>query len=334
MTQEYIGGGSAIALYAYEDPDNWTLAPTAHTASSLTFGPFGRGIEVNITRSNNAEKIYGVGARNAVQTANLQYSGKLTVKGLVSNMYWLLGAVGANSNGGTTGAYTHTYTEANRLPSFTTKLGVELGTTDSQSVILGCRIASATMTCAINEPLKFSLDIPYRYETLGTTVSSNSFDTEPVFTFAHGAIQLPSGTTIAAIQTFELTINNNITTEHGVGTRFVDDLVAGKREYNFNLTAAFNDQTQLFTRFLNGTASATAPTTGNGTVIASLILTFTNDDGDTAVWTFANVSINEHSLPMSVKEVVKENITGWARSLTSVIYTNDIQTAPAEDTNV
>jgi hypothetical protein len=334
MVNHYVGGGSSVGLYAFEDPDNWASAGTSHSASDETYMPFGRGVEVSVARNNNAERVFGIGARNAEATVNLNYAGTVTISGSLSNAYWLLGVLGANTDAGTSGAYTHTYTETNEIPSFTTKLSFELGTTDVLSTLLGCRVNTCTITAAVNETVKFSLECPYRYESVGTTGISNLADTEPVFTFAHGSIEMPDGTSIAAVQTFELTINNNVETLYGIGSRFPDDLVTRNREYNFNLTAAFKDYTALFTRFLNGTGTATNPDSGSGTEIATLELTFTNDSDDILDINLTGVHLNEHSLPQNANEIVKENVTGWARACTNIIYTNDIQTAPLEANNV
>jgi len=334
MVNSYISGAESTALYAFEDPDNWAAAATSHTASNATKVPFGQGVEINIARNNNAERVYGVGARNATATVNKQYGGTLTVSGVLSNAYWLLGVLGANTDGGVAGTYTHTYTENNVLPSFTAWLSHELGTTDVGSIILGCRVNTLTISAAVNEPLKFSLEALYRYESLGTTAIADTADVEPVFTFAHGSIELPDGTDIAAVQSFELTVTNTLSAVYGVGSRFPSDIVALQREYNFTMTAAFQDHTDLLTYFLNGTSSATNPSTGSGTEIATLELTFTNDDGDILDINLTGVKLNEESLPQNIGEVVKEDVTGWARACTNIIYTNDIQTAPAEATNV
>jgi len=334
MAQNYISGGESVCLYAFEDQTGWTKAVASHTASDETYMPFGQGVEVSVSRNNNAERIYGVGARNATATINKQYAGTVTVNGALSNAYWLLGVLGANADAGTSGAYTHTYTELDRITSFTTKTSFELGTTDAASNLIGCRVNTCTISAAVNEALKFSLECPYRYEALGTTKTSNLADVEPVFTFAHGSIEMPDGTTIAAVQSFELTINNKLDPVYGIGSRFMTDQVAKNREYNFSMTAAFNSHTALLTYFLNGTNSATAPTTGSGTEIATLELTFTNDDGDILDINLTGVHLNEETLPQNVNEVVKEDVTGWARACTNIIYTNDIQTAPVAADNI
>ncbi len=314
--------------------DGWATTAAGHTASNETNVPFGQGVEVTMSRSNNAERIWGVGERNATATINKQYGGTLTISGILSNPYWLLGVLGVNNDAGDPGAYTHTYTEANILPSFTVELGIELGDTDFDSEVVGCVINTCTISAAVNEPVRFSLECSFRYENLGVTKLSDIADVEPVFTFAHGSIEMPDETTIAAVQTFELVINNNAEPVYGVGSRFMTGVVAKNREYNFSMTAAFNDHTALLTYFMNGTSSASAPDAGSGTEIATLELTFQNDDGDIVDINLTGVHLNEESLPQNVNEVVKEDVTGWARACTNIVYTNDIVTAPVAATNI
>lgn len=314
--------------------DGWAVAVASHTKSDETYMPFGQGVEVTVSRSNNAERIYGVGARNASASINKQYGGSFTVNGILTNAYWLLGVLGANADGGIAGAYTHTYTEANILPSFTMTTSFELGTTDFATDLIGCVINTCTISAAVNEALKFSLEGTYRYENLGTTKINDLPDVEPVFTFAHGSIEMPDGTDIAAVQSFELTIVENAEPVYGVGSRFMTGVVAKNREYNFTMTAAFNDYTDLLTYFMNGTSSATAPDAGSGTEIATLELTFTNDDADVLDINLTGVHLNEETLPQNINEVVKEDVSGWARACTNIIYTNDIETAPVAADNI
>jgi len=333
MTQNYISGSNSTCSYAYENPAQWANSAASHAASNETYVSFGQGIDVSISRNNNAERIVGVGARNATATINKQYSGTAKINGAVSNAWWLLGALGSNVDAGSSGAYTHTYTEADSLPSFTVKTSFDLGTTNSTSNLLGCRINTLSLTAAVNEALKFSIEAPYRYETLDTAFISNVEDTESIFTFAHGSINLPSGEELAAVQSIELTINNNLEAVYSVGSRFMTANVAKNREYNFNITAAFNDQTTLLTKFLNGSNSATAPDDGSGNEIATMELTFINDDGDILDMNFTGIHLNEETLPQKAGETIKENVVGWARTCSNVIYTNTVQTAPKEATN-
>jgi len=295
--------------------------------------PFGHGVDIVVSRNNTAEKLYGVGARNATASIKKNYDGKATINGSFANAYWFLGILGANADAGSVGAYTHTYTEVDLVPSFSINTSFELGTTDFNATLVGCKIETATITAAVGEAVKFSLETSYRYETTSTTALANNPEIEPVFTFAHGKIELPDGTEIAAVQNVELTIGHNPESLYEVGTRFKKANVAKQRDYNFTIDAAFSDPAVLLNYFLNGTNSATAPVDGSGTEIATMTLTFTNDDGDIVEMNFTGISINEESLTQNIGEIVKENVTGWARGCTSVIYTNDVQTAPIEATN-
>ena len=124
MAQNTISGAETTASMAFEDPDNWGNSPETHTASDETYVPFGQGIDISVARSNEAERIYGIGNRNATATINKNYTGTLTVNGSMTNVWWLLGVLGANTDGGSVGAYTHTYTETNILPSSKYKFAI------------------------------------------------------------------------------------------------------------------------------------------------------------------------------------------------------------------
>jgi hypothetical protein len=295
--------------------------------------PFGHGVDIVVNRNNSAERIYGVGNRNATSGIKKQYDGRMTINGALSNAYWLLGVLGKNTNGGVLGAWTHTYTEENTVPSFSVKTSFELGATDMLATLVGTKIESVSISTSVGEVVRFSMEASYRYETLGTTGISDNPEIEPVFTFAHGKIELPDGTELAAVQSIELSINNTPENLYEVGTRFKRANIAKQREYNFSINAAFNNPAVLLNYFMNGTNTATNPEDGAGTEIATMTLTFVNDDGDSLVFTFTGVTLNEESLTQNIGDIVKENVSGWARGCTSAVYTNDVEIAPAEATN-
>ena len=246
--------------------------------------------------------------------------------------YGLLGTLVEGGGGGPT--YTHTYTEADTLPSFSVDNSVEMGTNDMVSAYLGCMVNTCTITSSVNETVKVSLDCFYKTETLGTSgVFTHVAETEGSFTFAQGTLEIPNGTAIATVQTFELTLTNNLEYIFGLASRFAATGLGKQREFNFRLTAAFNDVTKLLTYFLDGTNTATAPDAATPTPHATMELTFTNSGAgallESIVLLFANVYFDEETLPQSVNEVIKEDITGHALSCTSVVWTNDSATVMA-----
>lgn len=329
----YAVGGAQVSLKAaFEDKDVWGQAAGSMTVPNSTFFALGQGIDFSDSTSNNQTRVYGVGSRNATASPNMQFSGTLTVNGTLSNVYWLLGALGAVADGGSgPSSYTHIYTETNVLPTMYLEAPTSF-TTQENGVWQGAAINQATIQASINEVVKFTLECPYRYAKVTTAADSGSTDTQAVYTFAGGTIQY-GGSTVANIQTIELTINNSVEMIYQVGSRFASQFVAKNREYNFKMTAAivnFN----LLKNVYGGNAGSATPDTGDQTPSSTMVLTFTNKDGHTIVVTLANVYLNESTLPRNVNEALKDDITGWALSCTNVVYTNATQNAPAEATNV
>jgi hypothetical protein len=296
------------------------LPVASHTASTEAYTAFGRNVDISVARNQNKERVYSVGARNAEATVTKQFSGTVTVGGILSNAYWLLGVLGTNTNGGTTGAYTHTYTEADRQPTMTIKRQIDFGTTHGIEAFIGGVINSCTITSAVNEPVRFSLEIPYRHEPAvdESTAISYVVDSEEIFTFAGASIEAPSGSELAGVSNFEIVFNNNAEMSYGLSSRYAEAVVSKNREYNVSYTLQIKDYVQL-KAFI-----ATSE-------VATLKMSFVNTAGDTLVLTFAKFHMNEDNLPTSPTEIIKEDCSGWAHSLTSAVYTNTTQLAPAED---
>ncbi|MCF7861205.1 hypothetical protein K9M79_03080 [Candidatus Woesearchaeota archaeon] len=326
-----LSGAQTFIKAAFEDADVWGEAATAMTVPNSTEFTFGQGVDFTISRNNNKSRVYGTGARNAQETVALQYSSNVSINGTLSNVYWLLGVLGANADAGSVGAYTHTYTEADVVPTFTAWARSSF-TTPKNELLRGVVIDKLTLSTAVNEPVSFSLDCMCRYDSLNEDSESAVTEIEKIFTFAGGVLQTPTGTTIANIQNIGLTITNNAELVYQTGSRFANAYVVKNREYGFKMTVAVSDYT-LLSRLYDGTTTSTAPGTGNGE-IASLTLTFTNSNSDTIVFTFTGVHFNEDSNPRSANEVIKQDITGWCNALTNCVYTNDVETAPAAATNV
>lgn len=330
MVDGYTGGVLAGAKYAYEDVDAYNQTKAGHLASDETYVTFGQGIDSSVLRSHNKQRIYGVGQRNATGTVPLQYSGTMTVNGTMTNAYWLLGLLGANIDTGS-GPYTHTYSETDTLPSFTMVRPIKFRDTETHETFFGCVANQIVLTAAVNEPVKFSLTCPYRFDTLTESSSAQATESFNIFTFAGGVIDV-NGQVVAAVQTLELTILNTIEMVYGVGSRFAQGLVAKQREYNFRLTTAIKDYV-LLKKFYDGSTGLTADETSSGEM-ATMTLTFTNENADSIVFNFTKVHFNENTLPQSAAEVVKDDVAGWAEGLTNVVYTNDEQTAPVQATNI
>ena len=317
MTDHYISGSSVTASYGYEDAEQYNEEPSSHEESDGTYVAFGRAVEITPSRNNNKERAYSLGSRNAQETVTKQFAGSISVNGTLSNAYWLLGVLGKVTDAGTMGKYTHTYTEEDVQPTITIKRTMDFGTTKGTETFVGGVINNCSISAAVNDSVKFSLEIPYRYETNPdeSTTPNEVMDTHGVFIFSGATVEAPSGTELAGIENFEITFNNSVDLVPGLGSRYAEAVSSKNREYNFNYTIKIKDYTEL-KKFI-----ATSE-------IATLTMRFENQSGDTLVLNFEEFHINEDSLPTSPTELVREECTGWAHKLTSAVYTNATDTAP------
>jgi len=318
MPQTPTAGHNAYVNFGFE---------ASFGAGAVSARTFGEGPKITISRRNNMERIFGLGSRNAAAVAAKKYEGSASIEFTLSNASFFRAVFGAVADAGA-GPYTHTYTEAIAPTSFAIDTAVELGTNDSVSELQGCVINTCVLNCTVGETVKVTLDCPYQTETLATSgIGSQVAETFAPFTFAMGSLQLPSGTTIGDVQTIELTLNNNLEMVWGLGSRFPTVPVGKTRMYDFRATVVFDDTTQLLTKML-GTTTAPDPDTVAET--ATLILTFTNGESSTAersiVMTFDDITIDTSTLPQDVNEVIKEDVTGWARNITNVVWTNNTAT--------
>jgi hypothetical protein len=316
MAQNNISGAYGYVNYGYE---------ASYGAGAVSSRVFGHGQKISLSRRNNMDRIHSLGQRNAYTTAALKYEGTVSVDFVMANASFFRAVLGTVADLGA-GPYTHTYTESNTPPSFAIDTGSELGTNDEVTELKGCMVNSMTMTATTGDTIKVRLECPYQNETLATSgIGSQVVETFDVFTFAHGTLELPTGSTIGDVQSFELTANNNLESVFGLGSRQLVGMVAKIRQYDIRMTVTFKDVSQLLQKFYGGAAGPTPVNTPAAT--ATLKLTFTNGllttNERSIVMTFANIYLNEETLPKDVNEVIKEDVSGWAHSCTSVVWTNN-----------
>ena len=317
IAQSVTAGWNSYCQYGYET--TYGTAPASYPKV------FGHGTKITVSRKNNGEAIYGLGSRNATASVAKKYEGSVSVEYFLSNATFLRAVLGAVDGGSGGGPYTHTYTEANVLPSFGIADGAELGTNDQVSAYLGCKVDTCTITAAVNEMVKVRLECPYKTETLATSgIGSQVAQPESPFMFAEGNVELPNGTVIGNVQSVELTISNSLEMIYGLGSRFATAGVAKNRKYALKMTVAFSQNTDLLTKFLGDTA---APSSGTPAETATVDLVFTNGLSTTSERTIhitlANVFLDAETLPKDVNEIIKEDVEGWARSASSVTWTNN-----------
>jgi len=328
MAQNPISGAFGYVNYGFET--------TEGTVAATFPRPFGHGTKLSISRKNNMERVFGVGARNASANVAKKYEGTASVEFMLGagdtaiahgGASWLRAVIGAAPTDGGATPYTHTYAESNTLASFSIANAVEQGTTDYVSALIGCKVQSCTISAAVDEVAKVRLEVPYRTESMATSgIGSAVTATETPLTFAQGTLSV-NGTTVGYVQSVELTITNNVEMIWGLGSRYSTASSAKTRTYDIKMTVAFSDVSLLLEKFFGkaATVAATDLATLNPAGVAC-VLTFDNGlaaaNSRKIVFTFANLFLNEHSLPLDVNEVIKEDVSGYALSLTNVVVSN------------
>jgi len=318
-----ISGVQAFAQYGFEG--------TFKTKSSDTnYKVFGHGLTASKNSSNNPTYIFGIGSKNAQANTPGVFAGTGTVSGALSDPWMLEFFFGDPANAGA-GPYTHTYTEGTPV-TFSTEMGMELGATDSQINLLGCIAQNLELSATVGDPIGFTLNFVYADEEESSSLSTQKSTTyaRPFF-FQEGSISI--GGTLAPIQDFKITIEQNPIAVNKVGSRITDTVTYGQRTYAFAFTRGYADDDEL-EAFYGGTTPASSVTDDYlGPVQSSATLTFNNGEAGTAqrqlVITLANLFYDEHNLEMTSDALINEEISGQAISMTSAVATDNTATVPA-----
>lgn len=127
----------------------------------------------------------------------------------------------------------------------------------------GGKVNSLKLSGAIGEPIQLSADLIFKDSTLQSDdiLSTLSFSSVTPYTFVSGVFKYGASEGSVAnepIQSFELTINNNIVSSEdarSLGTLTVDVLPATRREIQLKVTNRW-DTTTTYNRFLSATMGA------------------------------------------------------------------------------
>jgi len=273
-----------------------------------------------ITTTNNQIPLSQLNSIEVDQFAYGQDSKKVSLAFVLSSPWWLELILNNRVDAGTS-PYTHTYTGLKTVKSFAWEIGFASETSNTVRTLLGCCINSATIRCSQNDVIRCTADVVCGKEgTISTTLDSSppsdSYDFP--FTFVHGLIQLPSGTTIAQVQSAEISIGQNVTLVYGFNSKEAVGAFRGILDITGRFNAAMVDKTQL-QRVLDRTE------------VATLVLKFSNGLSGTSEKTITltgtGVGISEQTYTAKGVDPVFEDLTWQIRSLTAVA-TDNVATPP------
>jgi hypothetical protein len=308
MTDTPVSGAQSYVEYRKETTYGVDAAGTNYA--------FGHEINIDINRKNNMIEVLGLNDVNVKALLEGKYEGMVTINGVLANARWLGMFWGASATTGSA-PHTHTFTESNTPPSVTIENGINLGTTDSVCKLLGCVLDSLNLKCAVGEPIRFTAKFFYKNEAEGTSLDgSPANETETPFTFANATVAMPAGTTLTNVQNLDINLNRNVSRVYGLNSRFLTNVIFGKRGYEVILDKTFEIATILEQFY----GSTTAP---NATVAESTMnINITNADTGSAERhieiQLAGVKPNEFSNPQKPNELIVENVALIARYGTGI----------------
>ena len=316
--------GSAVTV-------NYGWEVTYGTPVVTGLKPFGQGVKISTYDSDNTpEYVFGLGNQEAQKSVVKEFKGTWGVEFLLSDSWFFRAVLGGAPTTASSNPYTHTWTVANSgitntLTPITIAMGFDLDT-DAEHTLAGCIVNSCTLTSSVGEAIKCKLEGHYKTITKDATIFSPVAPVEDPFTFANATLQIPDSTSIADVQNFEISINRNTEQVWGLGSRFSQKYVAKQREYKLKMTVTYEDDTMLTSTWgaAGGPASSVAE-------IATAELTISNGLSTSAtrsyVFMFGNCLFEKISIPSEVGEVVKQEITITARTLTSLVVSNNTAAA-------
>ncbi len=287
---------------------------------------FGQGTRIStLQRRNNVESVYGLGSRNATKLVPKNFQGLATVEFALSNPWFFRAVMGTVSSTGTAPA-TYTFAESNTIPSISIENNITTDTV-SKAHLLGAKVNVCNISASVNEIARVRLDLVYSDEAFTTSVGTYVAPSFEVFTFSHGSLDL--GSTLAEVQSAEVTITNNAQMVFGAGSRLGSQCVVKNREYSARVSAAFEDATKGL-HLLYG-ASGGPLTNTTPAEQGSLVLTFTNSltqaNKRAITMTFTGAHLDEHNLPQDPTALIIEDLALKMRSL-SVKAENATETSP------
>jgi len=173
---------------------------------------------------------YGIGTRDQQIIEAGAIEGVLTIEGIIQLGYPIIEAIGDATASGSA-PYLHTVapnSTVDEVPALTIEVGADM-TTDSGIILAGCRCNSLTMRFSKDAPVTFSQEFWFKEITEGTSITAMSPLSESAMLFSMGLLKIPVATTVAEVESGELTLANNLFRTPALGSRKQSAYGAGRK---------------------------------------------------------------------------------------------------------
>lgn len=302
-------------------------AYSAHDISGdANWKVFGHDLRMATSFRNGLKKGWGLGGRQATRLDETTFEAVASLEYKMSNPWWLRLLFGnAPTTTGAVSPYSHYYLDTanenaggavvlpNSIPAFTIQQDIDLAV-DSSRLLQGAFMESVNISAAVGGEVDVRATCPFRYITKGAGAPNVQVaDAFSIFTFAHGALKLPTGNTLADVQNATLDISNKTAMGKGLGSRFGTRFDVTTLEVGITAGMYFVADADILDYMLGSATVPTAP------VSTTLDLVFDNGQAGTAQrqisFKFAGVKLDEYTLNAAVENPL---IDEWKPEITTM----------------
>jgi hypothetical protein len=225
---------------------------------------------------------------------------------------WLFRAVMGSVATTGTGPYTHTYTVANLPISMEIEVAFQGSGGNVVRLLRGAVANTFSLTASVNELVRCRLDVLYADEASGALGSAIVDALDPMV-FQHGTLEIPVGTAVAEVQSFDLTIANNALMVWGLGDIRPSSAVWQNFDPTGRISVTMKNRT--FLDRLRGTSA-----TGR--------LVFNFSPTHQIIFNFDTIGYGEHTVGLEPNALVVEEVPILIQGLTNIQAINNVGTHP------
>lgn len=318
-----MGNSGIFAYIEYGKQSNFTTAVAVGGATRAY------GLDQKVTSFSINENKIDLGDLNSPliqKYAFGNFEGSLGVEWVLSNPWIFDSVLGNAASTGAAGDFTHTYDDSKTVNAFTTELGFDAETTDRVIQIQRQTTRLLTISAAMNETVKTRGDFQFGATptTAGTTldasITAEDVGSQFAYTMVYSTLENPSGTALAEVQSFELTMNPNIRMIYEPNSENAVAAYKGRLDLSGRFVLSVKDNT-----WWNNIRARAEPTNNTIRLAFSNDLTLTNEKA--ILITLTGLGLGTLNIPIDQYELVTEEIPFTARDI-QVIANNGTSLPP------
>lgn len=320
MSNIIRAGVDSYLLYAEEDTFKQRPTTVDQNFGLITsFTPdFNRNLnKVRGGRGNLPSSKSDATNRDAKDILKGNFEGTLDVEIAPQNFRFLKQVMGTESGSGTSadpyfypkdsGSTIEEKKEYQQLPSITllanNLFGGSNDSADMAIEMLGAKNDTFTLSGSQGEEVTVSMSFPFSFSDSGTTATGVAVPSAETYNFTGITVEVPNGTPVENIvRSFELSVENNASLRHGLGTDEAQDVLLGERNFELSLTAD-HESSEFFDDVMG------IDNSGNPTVFNEVTINMTAGSTRSLTAHCLNVKIGNDNLPHNYPDPVEEGLT-------------------------